>query len=59
MSTDKFDRQIRLWGPHGQRAIANANVLILGSGSIASEIGKNLTLGGIGSITFVDHALIT
>ena len=28
----KFDRQIRLWGPHGQRALEQARIAVLGSG---------------------------
>lgn len=32
MATDnKYDRQIRLWGPHGQKLLAESKVLLLGS----------------------------
>jgi len=32
-----FDRQVRLWGPHGQRKLRTATVLALGSTHGISE----------------------
>ena len=26
---DKYDRQLRLWGPHGQRALMHAHILLI------------------------------
>ncbi|XXQ29703.1 NEDD8-activating enzyme E1 regulatory subunit [Plasmodiophora brassicae] len=52
----KFDRQIRLWGYHGQAALESAHVLVLGSGPIASEFVKNLIIANVGGFTIVDGA---
>lgn len=53
---DKYDRQIRLWGPHGQKALMEAQVCMLGSSPCATETLKNLVLPGIGQFTVVDAA---
>ena len=50
----KYDRQIRLWGPHGQYALETAHVCVLGSSALASEILKNLCLANVISVTVVD-----
>ena len=31
-STNKYDRQLRLWGRNGQRALVESRVLLLGAG---------------------------
>jgi amyloid beta precursor protein binding protein 1 len=40
-----YDRQIRLWGPHGQAAIAAAHLYVLGSDCQATELLKTLVHG--------------
>ncbi|GAQ81120.1 NEDD8-activating enzyme E1 regulatory subunit [Klebsormidium nitens] len=50
----KYDRQLRIWGEHGQEALENAKVCLLNCGPTGSEALKNLVLGGIGSFTIVD-----
>ena len=35
---DKYDRQLRLWGSHGQRALSSAHILMVGAA--ASETFK-------------------
>ncbi len=52
---DKYDRQLRLWGSHGQRMLSNASVCLLGCGPTGTETIKNLVLPGVGQITIVDH----
>jgi amyloid beta precursor protein binding protein 1 len=54
---DKYDRQIRLWGAHGQRALSESKVCVLGSSPCATETLKNLVLPGIGQFTVVDSAI--
>eukprot|EP00971_Amphidinium_carterae_P099981 1977136-Amphidinium_carterae.1 len=53
---DKYDRQLRLWGAHGQKALMEAKVCILGSSPCATETLKNLVLPGIGQFVVVDAA---
>ncbi|EIM19988.1 hypothetical protein WALSEDRAFT_58393 [Wallemia mellicola CBS 633.66] len=49
-----YDRQIRLWGLSAQNKIRKSHLVFLNPLSgLNSEIAKNLTLAGIGTITFV------
>uniref|UniRef100_A0A673YBR6 NEDD8-activating enzyme E1 regulatory subunit n=1 Tax=Salmo trutta TaxID=8032 RepID=A0A673YBR6_SALTR len=50
----KYDRQLRLWGDHGQEELENAHVCLINSTASGTEILKNLVLPGIGSFTIVD-----
>ena len=60
MATDnKYDRQIRLWGAQGQRALSTAHVCLLGAGPTGSETLKNLVLPGVGAFTVVDGARVS
>ena len=56
---DKYDRQVRLWGANGQKALAMAHILVLGTSSAVSETLKNLVLPGIGKFTTIDNAKVT
>ena len=60
MATDnKYDRQLRLWGADGQRALASSHVCLLHAGPTGSEALKHLELPGIGAFTVVDGARVT
>ncbi|CAB4008066.1 NEDD8-activating enzyme E1 regulatory subunit [Paramuricea clavata] len=50
----KYDRQLRLWGDHGQRRLENAKVCLINATALGTEILKNLVLPGIGSFCVVD-----
>uniref|UniRef100_A0A3Q3F4Y1 NEDD8-activating enzyme E1 regulatory subunit n=1 Tax=Labrus bergylta TaxID=56723 RepID=A0A3Q3F4Y1_9LABR len=50
----KYDRQLRLWGDHGQEALENAHVCLINATATGTEILKNLVLPGIGAFTIVD-----
>lgn len=54
----KYDRQMRLWGKHGQKAIERAHICVLGGGPVASETLKNLVLPNVGEFTIVDAAKV-
>lgn len=54
----KYDRQMRLWGKHGQKAIEGAHICVLGGGPVASETLKNLVLPNVGEFTIVDAAKV-
>ncbi|KAF2841698.1 hypothetical protein M501DRAFT_929436 [Patellaria atrata CBS 101060] len=54
-----YDRQIRLWGVQAQEKIRTANILLISIRALANEVAKNLVLAGIGSLTIVDHELVT
>jgi amyloid beta precursor protein binding protein 1 len=55
----RYDRQLRLWGDHGQDALYNASICCIGSSAVGCEILKNLVLPGIGGFTIVDKAVVT
>ena len=57
-TNNKYDRQIRLWGPHGQKLLSESRILVLGATASASETLKNLVLPGIKEFTIVDDAKI-
>ena len=57
MTTEKYDRQLRLWGPHGQRLLRQANILLLGSAAPGVEALKSLILPGAGNVVIWDDAI--
>ncbi|XP_022100909.1 NEDD8-activating enzyme E1 regulatory subunit-like [Acanthaster planci] len=50
----KYDRQLRLWGDHGQAALESAHVCLINATATGTEVLKNLILPGIGSFSIVD-----
>lgn len=50
----RYDRQLRIWGAHGQQRLESCRILLLNCGPTGSETLKNLVLGGIASFTIVD-----
>jgi ubiquitin-like 1-activating enzyme E1 A len=54
-----YDRQIRLWGVQAQEKIRSAKILLITMKALANEIAKNLVLAGIGSLTIIDHDVVT
>lgn len=55
----KYDRQLRLWGDHGQQAIEGANVCLINASALGTEILKSLVLPGIGAFTVIDGNKVT
>ncbi len=58
-TNDKYDRQLRLWGPVGQRNLSNSHVLLVQADAVGAETLKNLVLPGIGSFTILDDHRVT
>lgn len=54
----KYDRQLRLWGSHGQQALEEASVCLLNATATGTEILKNLILPGIGGFVIIDSNTI-
>ena len=60
MATDnKYDRQLRLWGANGQRALGSSHLLLVNADSAGTETLKNLVLPGVGKFTILDEQLLT
>jgi len=55
----RYDRQLRLWGQHGQDALQNTRMAVLSSGATSAEVMKNLVLPGLGGFTIIDDAKVT
>lgn len=55
----RYDRQLRLWGEHGQAAMEDCSICLLNGSATGTETLKNLVLPGIGSFTIVDGAVVT
>lgn len=51
---ERYDRQIRLWGKHGQNRCSSSKVCLINANSLGTEILKSLCLAGIGSFTILD-----
>ncbi|KAG5513880.1 hypothetical protein PMAC_000502 [Pneumocystis sp. 'macacae'] len=56
---NKYDRQIRIWGEHGQLLLETSRVCLLQGNAMGAEILKNLILPGIGSYVIVDDGFVT
>ncbi len=50
----RYDRQLRLWGDHGQGCLEDAHICLINASATGTEILKNLVLPGIGAFTIVD-----
>lgn len=46
----KYDRQLRLWGARGQRALMESHTLLVHAGPTGTELLKNLVLPGVGCV---------
>ena len=50
----RYDRQLRLWGDHGQGCLEKSHICLINATATGTEILKNLVLPGIGAFTVVD-----
>ena len=55
----RYDRQLRLWGDHGQTALERANICLINATATGTEILKSLVLPGLGSFTILDPGPVT
>lgn len=56
---ERYDRQIRLWGQHGQNKFSSSKVCLINANSLGTEILRGLCLAGIGSFTILDSHKLT
>jgi len=50
----RYDRQLRLWGDHGQVCLERSRVCVINATATATEVLKALVLPGVGHFTIVD-----
>lgn len=55
----RYDRQLRLWGDHGQTALERANVCLINASATGTEILKSLVLPGMGNFTILDPSAVS
>ena len=55
----RYDRQLRLWGDHGQNALESSRICLINASATGTEILKNLVLPGVGSFTIIDSQVVT
>ncbi|VVA92564.1 unnamed protein product [Arabis nemorensis] len=56
--TALYDRQIRVWGPNGQRRLTKSHIFVSGIKGTVAEFCKNIVLAGVGSVTLMDDGLV-
>ncbi|EDW18369.1 nedd8-activating enzyme E1 regulatory subunit isoform X1 [Drosophila mojavensis] len=54
----KYDRQIRLWGDHGQALLEAATICVVNVTAVGCETAKGLVLPGIGGFTVADGSTV-
>ncbi|ASJ01939.1 adenylyltransferase [Thermococcus profundus] len=52
--TERYDRQIMMWGTEGQEKLKKATVAVVGVGGLGSPVAYYLTAAGVGRIILVD-----
>jgi len=55
----RYDRQLRLWGDHGQTALERASVCLINATATGTEILKSLVLPGMGNFTILDCGVVS
>ncbi|MEU7616629.1 ThiF family adenylyltransferase [Micromonospora rifamycinica] len=51
---DRYDRQVRAFGPHVQRRLAELTVAVVGLGGVGSQVVQSLAHLGVGGLLLVD-----
>ncbi len=59
MSSSRYSRQINLIGEASQKKLAESSVIVVGAGGIGAPCLLYLTAGGVGSIGFIDHDVVS
>lgn len=54
MTSDRYERQVRLFGREGQRALSTSRVVVVGVGGVGSHVVQQLAYLGVGELFLVD-----
>jgi molybdopterin/thiamine biosynthesis adenylyltransferase len=57
--SERYDRQVRLFGAVGQEKITSSRVAIFGLGGLGSHIAQQLAYLGVGRFLLVDHDTVS
>ena len=55
----KYDRQLRLWGNHGQNRLESSRVCLINASTVGTETLKSIVLPGVGYFTIIDDNCVT
>ena len=59
MDNHQFLRSEMLWGPDGQRRLAESHVILFGLGGVGSYTAECLARAGVGELTIVDNDTVS
>lgn len=54
MTSDRYERQVRLFGKKGQEALASSRVAVVGVGGVGSHVVQQLAYLGVGELLLID-----
>ncbi|KAJ8720229.1 hypothetical protein PYW07_012272 [Mythimna separata] len=57
--TKQYDRQLRLWGDHGQSALEHGHICLINATALGTEVLKSIVLPGVGAVTIVDDKTVS
>ena len=57
--TAKYDRQLRLWGNHGQANLETARICLINATAVGTETLKSMVLPGVGYFSIIDENNVT
>ena len=55
----KYDRQLRLWGNHGQTKLESSRVCLINASTVGTETLKSIVLPGVGYFTIIDDNCVS
>ncbi|XP_063385202.1 NEDD8-activating enzyme E1 regulatory subunit [Cydia fagiglandana] len=55
----QYDRQLRLWGDHGQAALEKGHICLINATALGTEVLKSIVLPGVGAVTIVDDSTVS
>ncbi|CAF0710385.1 unnamed protein product [Brachionus calyciflorus] len=55
----KYDRQLRLWGNHGQAKLENSRICLINASAAGTETLKSMVLPGVGYFSIIDDNSVT
>lgn len=55
---ERYDRQLRIFGEHGQERLKNSKIFIAGAGGLGSPISIYMAVAGVGQIRIVDDDIV-
>lgn len=57
--TAKYDRQLRLWGNHGQNKLENSRICLINASTAGTETLKSMVLPGVGYFSIIDENTVS